>query len=467
MLEAGFKILVIEDDDTMREGLVRTLKRMGHTVAEADNGTQGSALLESGPFDLVIADYKLEGMNGLELIEKAKAIDPGLDVILITAFGTIDIAVEAIKKGATDFIAKPFALDEFRHRVEQALHSRSLRRDNVQLKEENLLLRLELEDVARPREINSQSPKMKEIFDTIAKIAPTTSTVLIFGESGTGKELVARAIHQQSHRKGEPFVKVNCGALAEGVLDSELFGHEKGAFTDAIRRKMGRFELANGGTIFLDEIGEIALSTQVKLLRVLQEKEFERVGGEETLRVDVRVIAATNRDLLSMVKDGRFREDLYYRLHVIPVHLPALRERKEDIPLLARCFVEKTRKEMNLPPIEISEKAMARLEEYLWPGNIRELENVIERAVVLCDGKRVEAKDLPLLSNDADVHLRLPSQDMPLDAALENLEKQLIESALEKAGGTKTQAAKILGIKTSTLYYKLEKYNLLSKITGE
>ncbi|HGE69481.1 TPA: sigma-54-dependent Fis family transcriptional regulator [Candidatus Poribacteria bacterium] len=456
------KILLIEDDETMRDGMSQVLKRAGHDVVCVSNGFDGIKSLSKEKFDLVITDFKMEGMDGMEVLEKVKSIDENIEVLMITAYGTIDMAVEAMRKGAFDYVTKPFSPKEFIIRVEKAIKFGDAKKTEARLDEENKYLRHELDIQYNFGEIVGASEKMKAVFEMVEKIAKSDSAVMIYGESGTGKEMVARAIHFHSNRKDNSFVKVNCGALAEGVLESELFGHEKGSFTGAIRRKLGRFELADKGTIFLDEIGDIPTGTQIKLLRVLQEKEFERVGGEETISVDVRVIAATNKDLRIMVEEGKFREDLFYRLQVIPIELPPLRERKEDIPMLIEHFLEKKSRQLNKKPPRVNEMALKELTNYYWPGNVRELENLMERAVVLCEGEEIGLKDLSmLLGNTNKSSLNLSREDLSLDEALEDLERQLIERALEKAKGVKTEAARILGLKTSALYYKLEKYGMI------
>ena len=459
LIGAMANILVIEDNETMLEGISRTLERMGHRVVGVPDGQQGLEVCRKGDIDLVIADYKMQPMDGMEVLERVKRMDEDIDVVIITAYGTIELAVEAMKKGASDFITKPFSPDELKVRIDKVLEFRRARQRSQRLADENLYLRQEIE--VQYGEMVGSSEKMRKVFEKIEKVARTDSSVIIYGESGTGKELVARALHYRSPRREGPFVKVNCAALAEGVLESELFGHEKGAFTGAIRRKKGKFELANTGTIFLDEVGDIPPAIQVKLLRVLQEKEIERVGGEGPIKVDVRIVAATNRDLPKMVEEGKFREDLFYRLHVIPIYLPPLRERKEDIPELVRHFLRKKCAQLGRKVPEVDPKALELLMEYDWPGNVRELENVLERAIVLCEGDRIGPSDLPLLvEREGDV-LRVPEGEVPLPEMLESLERQLIERALEKARGVKAEAARILGIKTSTLYYKMEKYGMI------
>ena len=457
------RIVVIEDNETMREGITQTLTKMGHRVAAFSAGGPGVEECQRGPVDLVITDYKMHPLDGMQVLENIKQLNKEIDVILITAYGTIELAVESMKREAADFLTKPFSSEELKIRVNKVLGFREVRQESQRLNEENRYLRQQIDIQYNFGEIVGESAPMVELFEKIKKVAPADSSVLICGESGTGKELVARAIHSQSRRKDGPFVKVNCGALAEGVLESELFGHEKGAFTGAIRKKKGKFELAHRGSIFLDEIGDVSLSTQAKLLRVLQEKELDRVGGEEAVKVDVRVITATNKDLPKMIKGGGFREDLFYRLNVIPIELPPLRDKKEDIPDLVGHFLEKKCAQLSRKALNIGPKAMEILVDYYWPGNVRELENVLERAIVLCDGDQIGVNDLPLLVQDGNSAgiLKLPEGDLHLTETLQDLEKQLIERAFEKAKGVKTKAAQLLGIKTSALYYKLEKYGML------
>ena len=455
------KILLIEDDETLRDGMSQVLKKAGHQITDVSNGTDGVALCREEKFDLVITDYKMQEMNGLEVLDQVKSIDEDTDTILVTAYATVDMAVEAMKKGAADYVTKPFSPSELNVKVEKVLRFREARQAQERLGEENEYLREEIDIQYNFGEIVGSSESMIRVFEKIQKVAQSDSSVLIFGESGTGKELVARAIHFHSERKDKAFVKVNCGALAEGVLESELFGHERGSFTGAVRRRRGRFELADKGTIFLDEIGDVPLATQVKLLRVLQERELERVGGEETVTVDVRVLTATNKNLMAMVESGEFREDLYYRLNIIPLALPPLRDRLEDIPILVEHFLRKKSSELNKKQTRVNPDAMRELMNYYWPGNVRELENVIERAVVLCENEEIGLNDLPILLGDPSrTTLRLLKDDLPLVEALEDLERQLIARALEKAKGVKTEAARILGLKTSALYYKLEKYSM-------
>ncbi len=461
------RILIVEDNPTMRDGLQQMLARVGHEVVTAPDGQTALAVCREQAMDLLITDYKMEGMTGLDLLESLRKQDfPGdPDVILITAYGKVEIAVDAMKGGAVDFITKPFDTNEFKVKVEKALRTRDLKRERDAFKAEAKYLREEVEHDFG--EIVGRSNAMREIFESIRKVAETNTSVYIYGESGTGKELIARAIHRESPRAEGPFVKVNCSALPEGLLESELFGHEKGAFTGAIRERKGRFELADGGTLFLDEIADIPSSVQVKLLRVLQEKEIERVGGEKTIHVDVRIISATNRDLVQLVAKGGFREDLFYRLHIIPITVPPLRARKEDIDPLVQHFIQTTAAEMGKPVQRISDEALALLNRYDWPGNIRELENMIERAIVLCERDVLGVEEFPLdpratprVAGEALVPP--PLGTITLDEALARLERAMIERALDEAKGVKTRTAELLGIKTSALYYKLEKYGLNS-----
>ena len=457
------RILVVDDNETMRTGIGLVVERMGHDGVAAASGREALSLLREREYDLVVTDYRMEEMDGLQVLAAVKEDFADTDVMVITAHGTIEIAVEAMKLGAADFITKPFPPDALRLKIDRVLKHRDDRQERLRLDEENRYLREEIG--VRFGEIVGRSDKITDILAMVERISGADSSVLIYGESGTGKELVARAIHNSSARAAGPFVKVNCGSLPKELVESELFGHEKGSFTGAVRLKRGKFELAEGGSIFLDEIGDIPLDTQVKLLRVLQEKEFDRVGGERTLTVDARVVAATNRPLKEMVAEGSFREDLYYRLEVIPLRLPPLRERAEDIPLLVEHFLLKKCREMNLPLRRLADDALEQLSRYPWPGNVRELENVIERTVVLADGVSVGVADLPLIAAEGEVgdgdgqSVEFDSA-APLNERLEKLEKRLITEAMDKANGVKTKAAEFLGIKTSALYYKLDKYGV-------
>ena len=448
----------------MRSGVSLVVERMGYEAVSAASGEEALGYLRQRPFDLVITDYRMDSMDGLGVLAAVREEDEDALVMIITAYGTIEIAVEAMKRGAIDFITKPFPPEALQLKVEKALEFRATRLERERLDEENRYLREEIGD--RFGEIIGSSDQMRAIMASVEKVAPTDSSVLIYGESGTGKELVARALHNKSHRHAGPFVKVNCGGLPRELVESELFGHEKGSFTGAVRLKKGKFEMAQGGTIFLDEVGEIPLESQVKLLRVLQEKEFDRVGGEQTLTAEVRVVAATNRSLKQMVEENKFRQDLYYRLEVIPLELPPLRARKGDIAELVEHLVDKKCRELNLPRKGVTAEALEALSNYMWPGNVRELENVIERTIVLADGEEISTHDLPLFEQGTKPEITTnldegqDGSDISLNRILEQTEKEYIVQAMDRAKGVKTQAADILGIKTSALYYKLDKYEL-------
>ncbi len=461
------QVLIIDDHDSMREGLELLLRRRGHKTCSAEGGERGISLLEERGADLVITDLKMAKMDGIQVLETVRERFPDTEVLVITAYGTIEKAVEAMKLGAADFITKPFSSEEFGVKIDRLLKEREarlrLQRENVALRVENTYLKEEAE--ARYGEMVGESPQMTDVFRWVDRVARSDSTVMIYGESGTGKELVARAIHAGSPRRDGPFIRVNCGALTEGLLDSELFGHEKGAFTGAERQRRGRFELADGGTLFLDEIATINHTTQIRLLRVLQERELERVGGEETIPVDVRIIAATNTPAQELQKGGEFREDLFYRLHVVPITIPPLRERRTDIPVLANHFLRKLRERTNHRVSGLSEEALSRLVEYDWPGNVRELENIMERALVLAEGEVLIEDDLPFLPPSAGpdttlIEAAIPTGGMDLNQAVEGIEARLLRRALQQAKGVKAEAARLLGIKPSALYYKLEKYGI-------
>ena len=451
-------ILVVEDNETMRRAMVQILKKVGR-VAEAAGGIEALNQIKEDCPDLVITDYKMTGLNGLDLMKKIKSEHSDIEIMIITAFGSIELAVEAMKAGARDFITKPFSKEEILLKVNRAADIIQQRIRSNRLADENRYLREEVDVRLNYGDIIGQSAPMKKIFRTVRKMAASDASVLITGESGTGKELVARAIHNQSARSSGPFIRVNCGALAEGVLESELFGHEKGAFTGALRCKKGRFELADHGTLFLDEIGDVPLTTQVKLLRVLQEKEFERVGGEETLSVDVRVLAATHRNLKEELKKGTFREDLFYRLFILPVEIPPLRERKDDIPVLTDYFITRICDEMQKERFDITPEAMKILIGYNWPGNVRELENVLERAVVLSADRTLRESDFSFLISSGDAENASGTLDLNIN--LESLEHRLLKRAMKESKGVKARAARLLGIKEGAFYYKLKKYGLL------
>ncbi len=459
------RVLIIDDHDTIREGLELLLRKHGHRTRSAGNGSEGLDLLGEHGADLVITDLRMAGMDGIEVLRRIRAQAPETDVMLITAFGTVDRAVEAMKLGAVDFITKPFSPEEFAVKVGRLLREREereeLRQENVALRIENASLKEGAE--ARYGQIVGEAPSMRRVFDWISRVAPSESTVMIYGESGTGKELVARAIHASSSRRDGPFVRVNCGALSESLLDSELFGHEKGAFTGADRRRRGRFELADGGTIFLDEISTVSTMTQVRLLRVIQERELERVGGERTISVDVRIVAATNTPAERLLSGNEFRKDLFYRLHVVPIVLPPLRSRVEDIPLLVNHFVAKLRKRTNSKVDGVAKAAMDRMTGYAWPGNVRELENVVERALLMANGAVIDADDLPPLNDAGPPASRaadLPADGKNLNDVVEGIEAELLRQALDQTGGIKAEAARVLGLKPSAFYYKLEKYGI-------
>jgi two-component system, NtrC family, response regulator HydG len=453
-------ILVVDDNETIRLGLQQVIRKMGHEVVLAPSGAEGVALFKKRGADFVITDLKMEGMDGVAVLRAIAEQDADCPTMIITAFGTVETAVEAMKLGAFDFLQKPFSPEVVRLKVERALELHAARLAKRRLESENEYLRGETQ--VRYSEIVGAAPCMEAVFRLIERVAPTDSSVLISGQSGTGKELVARAIHRASRRADGPFIKVNCGALTETLLESELFGHEKGSFTGAVRRKLGRFELAHGGTLLLDEIGDVSATLQLKLLRVLQEREFERVGGEATVKVDVRVLSATNKDLKREVSEGRFREDLYYRLHIVPIQMPSLRERREDIPLLVAHLIEKLAPRTNPRVKGIRDDALGRLLSYAWPGNVRELENVLEQALVFAEGEEIAVSSLPefLRGEEGGGELKVPRGEMSLPEVLEDLERQLILKAYDRAGGVKTETARLLGIKTSALYYKLEKYGI-------
>ncbi len=467
------KILVVDDDPSLREFLEIFLASEGYRVESSEDGDGALSALEAGDIDCVLSDIKMPGMDGVSLLKEIKARWPKLPVILITAFASLDSAVEAMREGAWDYVTKPFQIDELKGIIERALDSTE---EAHQGHPSGQLHSDETMPFTLGRMV-AKSPKMKKIFELIPRVASSPSSVLITGESGTGKELIARALHNLGSRRDYPFVVVNCGGIPENLLESELFGYVKGAFTGADRDKEGLFMRAHRGTIFLDEVGELPLPLQVKLLRVLQEKAFCPLGSTEEKSVDVRIIAATNRDLEVEVMEGRFREDLYYRLNVIHIHVPPLRERPEDIPILVQYFLEKYSKEQGKPVQGISSYAMEALKNYPFPGNVRELENIVERSVALSstnlilpeslslarfkEGKKAPsqpmAKDLATLIDLVE----LPEQGLELDSTLDRLERRLIELAMERANGSKQEAARILGINQRSLRYRLQKHGLL------
>jgi len=443
------RILIVEDEEKLRRVIQLQLTAAGYEVEQAGTAEEGLRLADGA--HLILTDLRLPGMDGIELIRKLREQNSQTPIIVMTAFGTVENAVEAMKLGAVDFLPKPFSMDHLMTVIEKALEVRALR-------DENLRLRQELDRRYCFDNIIGRSPAMQEIFATIERVAPTRATVLIAGESGTGKDLIARAIHHHSPRRDKPFVKINCAAIPENLMESELFGYEKGAFTGAVTSKPGKFEQADTGTVFLDEIGDVPPSVQVKLLRVLQEREFERLGSNKTRHIDVRVLAATNADLRAALESGEFREDLYYRLNVVPINVPPLRERKEDIPALVEHFIRKHREDLGSRVESISEEALDVLMRYHWPGNVRELENVIERSLVLCPGDRLEARDIRL---DTARKAAPPADGfLPPGKTLQEYEHDLIRKALELAKGNKSQAARLLGLTRNALRYRLSQMGL-------
>jgi two-component system response regulator PilR (NtrC family) len=448
------RILVVDDEQSMRELLSIMLRKEGYVVVTAENGKKAVTAMQAEIFDLVITDLKMPQMDGITLLKEIKEASPDTIVIMMTAFGTMEGAEMARSLGAYDYIGKPFNNDEIRLVIQNALEKRHLRKENI-------LLKREIESRSGFENFIGKSDSMQRIFSLIRQVADTTSTVLVSGESGTGKELVARAIHFNSSRKNHPFVTINCGALPETLLESELFGYMKGAFTGATANKQGLFEAANGGTIFLDEISATTPTLQIKLLRVLQEREFKRVGGTADIKVDVRVIAASNKDIQSEVAKGLFREDLFYRLNVIPMHLPPLRERKDDIPPLVDFYLRK--KSTGRQAKTMSPDALRRLMNYRWPGNVRELENTIERLAILTTGDTINTEHLSESLKSESSHPELMPMDIPesgidLERMLQNAERSLLLKALEMTGGVKTDAARLLGLSFRSFRHRLKKY---------
>ncbi|MCF8024677.1 MAG: sigma-54 dependent transcriptional regulator [Desulfobacteraceae bacterium] len=452
-------ILVVDDDAGHRTTLKTVLKSWKYDISEADDGQTAVNLVTEAPFDLILMDVRMAVMNGIDALIKIKSYNPAIPIIIMTAYSSVESAVEAMKAGAYDYLTKPLDFDELKLTIERAL-------EHTRLRDENKSLKAQLQTLAETRQIVATSPEMKSLLEMVATIAPSEATVLITGASGTGKELIARAIHANSSRSKGQLVTVNCAALTETLLESELFGHEKGAFTGADRRREGRFVQADRGTLFLDEVGEMSMSMQAKLLRVLQEGEIQRVGGDKPIAVDVRIIAATNKELSQMVENGKFREDLFYRLNVVNIHVPPLSERTDDIPALAQHFVnlyaERNRKKIK----GFTPQAMDSLLKYAWPGNVRELENMVERAVILSPGEYITEKDLPL--NISNPETQTPQKSGPLgissndaaESSLDKIERSAIVSALDRADGNKSEAARMLGITRRTLYNKLEKYGI-------
>lgn len=450
------RILVVDDERSMREFLEIFFRREGFDVVTAENVDTAELVLENDEIDVVITDMQMPGRSGLDLLHLARESSPETMVIVITAFASTDSAITAMKEGAYDYVTKPFKLDEMRIVVEKALEKKKLSSENRRLK-------TELRNQSRNRHIVGSGEAMQRVFDLVAQVAGTKTNVLISGESGTGKELVARAIHDQSDRAEGRFVAVNCGAIPENLLESELFGHVKGSFTGAISNKEGLFEVAHRGSLLLDEIGDLSPQLQVKLLRVIQEKTIRRVGGTNDKQVDVRILSATNRDLAAEVAEGRFREDLYYRLNVIQVELPPLRERSDDVPVLVSHFVEKYAEELGKPIERVSDEAMRELVAYSFPGNVRELENIIERAVALSQGGAIGVEALPptvTASRPTPGHVVIPEEGVRLEGLVDDYERSLLREALRKSGGVKKHAAKLLGISFRSFRYRLEKLGL-------
>jgi two-component system response regulator AtoC len=465
MLPERKQVLIVDDEPNLRKILSAQLSRDGYDVLTAEDGEQGLAQLREHHIDLIITDLKMPRVDGMTLLKRALEEEPELPVVMITAHGTIDTAVEALKRGAFDFVTKPFDKDEVRQIVAKALKTRELGGADATSTPASRGARFG---------IIGSSPGIAELYAILERVADTPTTVLITGESGTGKELVARALHEHSSRKEKPFIKVNCAAIPKELIESELFGYERGAFTGAVASKPGRFELANGGTLFLDEIGEIPIEMQVKLLRALQESEFERVGGIKTIRVDVRLVAATNRDLKRLISSGTFREDLFYRLNVVPIRLPALRERTTDIAPLVEHFLVKFNERLKKKVESVHREALDLLVAYPWPGNIRELENVVERAVLFCDTHELTASDLPPEVRGIPALANVPLPDADLQAALagegglkehvkvamSRLERELVSRALQQTGGNVTHAARLLKISRKGLQLKMKELGL-------
>jgi len=449
------RVLVVDDEQSMRELLAIMLRQAGYDVTVADGGEAAVERLGKGEsFDLVVTDLRMRKVDGLAVLKAAKEFSPRTVVLVVTAFASTETAVEAMKLGAYDYVTKPFKLDELKLVVSNALERR-------RLQDENQALKRQLRRERGFENFVGRSPSMLEVFETIRKTADSGSTVMITGESGTGKELVAQALHWESSRRGGPFVSVNCGAVPETLMESELFGHVKGAFTGAVASTEGLFAAATAGTLFLDEITEIPQTVQVKLLRAIQERQIRRVGDTRDVRIDVRLIAASNRDLGKAVADGVLREDLFYRLNVIPVHLPPLRDRREDIPLLVAHFIKKLAKEVGRPVRGVTPEAVAILEQYHWPGNIRELENVVERAMVLGQGEMLDVEALPTtvrqpITRDA-LPVELPAEGIDLEATLDHIERRYMQLALDRVGGVQTRAAELLRVSFRQFRYKLQK----------
>ena len=441
----GGGVLIVDDEFSVRDSLMHWFEKDGYRTGTAQDGKEALQRLEEAPWDVVLLDIKMPGMDGLELQRRIRDVDPDLPIIMITAFASVESAVQALKEGAFDYVTKPIDPDDLSHMVRRAVERRRLQRENVQL-------RRNLDQLATPSTIIGASPQMTKVLELVKSVADTDTTVLIRGESGTGKELIAQTIHANSRRRYFPIIPVNCGAVPESLLESELFGHEKGAFTGAQYRRKGKLEMADGGTLFLDEVGTISAQMQVNLLRVLETKEFTRLGGAKPVRVDFRVLCATNQDLEQQVREGKFREDLYFRINVISILIPPLRERREDVPLLAQHLLTKYAQDMNRPFTGFDPAAMDLLVRYDWPGNVRELANAVERALVVGKPPTVHAADLPVRVNE--------TKPAPVGDSLADVEKAQIKLILDRAGWNVTRAAEILQIDRVTLYNKIKKYGL-------
>jgi DNA-binding NtrC family response regulator len=437
-------ILVVDDELSVRDSMTKWFMEDGYSAGSAADATQALKKLKPGLWDIIFLDIKLPGMDGMELQQRIKTVDPKATIIMITAYASVDTAVKSLKEGAYDYVTKPVDPDYLSHMVANVVKQKRLLSENIQLREQ-------IQELYEIDQIVGKNPAMLKVFDLIETVAPTDTTVMIKGESGTGKELIARAIHSKSARRFFPIITVNCGGLTEGLTESEFFGHEKGAFTGALYRRKGKFEMANGGTIFLDEVGNVGPKAQTDLLRVIETKQFTRVGGDEVIKVDFRLICATNRDLELAVKEGTFREDLYYRLNVFSISIPPLRERRSDIPLLCNYFLKKLAASINKTVTGFSSEAMEKLEAYHWPGNVRELRNAVERAIVVAKESCIGLNDLPIPPCPEDV---------PEDQSLEAVEKVHVKNILEQMGWNITRTAEVLGIDRATLYKKIQKYGL-------
>jgi two-component system response regulator HydG len=446
-------ILVVDDEASHRQMIEAVLSAEGYEISQADDGSSAIAAIEKKFYDLLIMDVRMQEVGGIEALQEIKKISPAIPIIIMTAYASVGTAVDALKSGAYDYLTKPLDIEELKILVAKALHHQELEKENVYLKER-------LDDRFDFSNIIGRSPAMGQLFETMSMVAPSEATVLIVGESGTGKELIANAVHQNSPRKEKPLIKVNCAALPETLLESELFGHEKGAFTGAIARKQGRFQLSHKSSIFLDEIAEMAPATQAKILRVLQEREFELLGSSQTIKVDTRIIAATNRNLEEEIQAGRFREDLYYRLNVVTVDVPPIRQRREDIPLLADFFLKQYAEKNRRLIKGFTPRATDLLMRYDWPGNVRELENIIERAVIMARGEVITPLEFPNDLQKLDEELKTSHIDLSPGRSLKEVEKDMILRTLEETGGNRTHAARILGISRRTLQLKLKEYGI-------